>query len=147
MLFIIIKRGRSYPQKTRIKFKLCSGAIFCKRVFKGRILCRSAVLTNKRNDQAHYLLYKIAVAQDNRPKALLSALYYALLLQDDEQCNEAYRLVLKLWWQEPSLEGNKLMRNVHSNIDFDGFGSIETLVNEANSVFVVNRHQPRNWLR
>ncbi len=127
-----------YPQKHELNLNYALALFSAKEYSKAEYYAAQAVLTNKRNDQAHYLLYKIAVVQDNRPKALLSALYYALLLQDEEQCNEAYRLVLKLWWQEPSLEGNKLMRNVHSNIDFDGFGSIETLVNEANSVFVVN---------
>lgn len=127
-----------YPENHELNLNYAQALFAVKEYSKAEYYATQAVLTNKRNDQAHYLLYKIALTQDNRPKALLAALYYALLLQDEQQCNEAYRLVLKLWWQTPNLEGTKLMRNVNSNIDFDGFGSIETLINKANKNFEIS---------
>lgn len=127
-----------YPQKHELNLNYALALFAAKEYSKAEYYASQAVLTNKRNEQAHYLLYKIAVVQENRPKALMAALYYALLLQDEEQCNEAYRLVLKLWWQTPTLEGNRLVRNVRSNIDFDGFGLLETQIITANSNFNVN---------
>lgn len=124
-----------YPEKHELNLNYAFALFASKSYAEAEYFATQAVLTNRRNEKAHFLLYQISMAQGHRPKALLAVLYYSLLLQQEEACTEAFRLVTKSWWATPNLEGSRLMRTTHSNIDFDGFGAIESLINRVNIGF------------
>lgn len=125
-----------YPQNKQLNFNYSLFNLSKNELVLAEYYATQAVLIAKWEPDTHYLLYQIAIAQNSRPKALLSLTYYAHLIQDVKKSEDAYKSIIKLWREPSNSDGQKLIRQYSSNTDASGFGEIEKLISESSKFFI-----------
>lgn len=125
-----------YPENKQLNYNYALFNLGKKEFELAEYYATQSVLISKWEPDTHYLLYRIAEAQNNRPKALLALTYYAHLIQDVEKSDKAYKAIVKLWRENSTTEGQKIIRQVGSNTDVTGFGEIEKTISESSATII-----------